>query len=135
MVQFFLCSSPPQFVRALQPPGRRIFLLKRVCYTVRMAAEQMTLLIWESDVTRDGENRAVVTARQPVFAMSTKQAGKVLRCSERVVCKLYRNGILSGYKPGAIAKRSDGRKSNAAIKLDSESVIKYKAAIRSAGVF
>jgi hypothetical protein len=43
-----------------------------------MAAEQMTLLVWESEVSTDGDNRAVVTARRPVFAMDAKQAAKVL---------------------------------------------------------
>lgn len=95
----------------------------------------MTLMIWESNVTTDGNNRAVVTARKPVFAMTTTQAAKVLRCSAWTVAKLYRNGILSGYKPGAVAKRRDGRKSNACIMLDSESVLRYKQACHVEGVF
>ena len=100
-----------------------------------MAAEQMTLLVWESEVKTDGENRAVVTARKPVFAMDAKQAAKVLRCSTRVVARLYRDGVLSGYKAGGSRKRSDGRRSNAKISLDSESVLRYKTAIHQHGVF
>jgi hypothetical protein len=100
-----------------------------------MPAEQLTLLIWESSVKTDGENRAVVTARKPVFAMDTKQAAKILRCSTQVVSRLYRAGILSGYKPGAVVKRRDGKQSNATIRLDSESVLKYKEAIRTQGIF
>jgi hypothetical protein len=96
-------------------------------------AEQ--LLIWESEVTTDGQNRAVVTARKPVFAMTTTQAAKILRCSPWTVSKLYRNGILSGYKPGAVVKRRDGKKSNASIMLDSESVLRYKQACHVEGVF
>jgi hypothetical protein len=103
-----------------------------VCYAVRMAEQ---LLIWESDVSMDGQNRAVVTARKPVFAMDVHQAAKVLRCSTRVVARLYRDGILSGYKAGASKKRRDGKKSNAKISLDSESVLRYKTAIHQHGVF
>jgi hypothetical protein len=106
-----------------------------MCYTGGMATEQLTLLIWESDVKTDGENRAVVTARKPVFSMSTKQAAKILKCPEKTVQKLYQAGILSGCKPGAIHKRTDGRKSNAKITLDSASVLAYKAAIQVSGVF
>ena len=105
-----------------------------MCYNGGMA-EQLTFLIWESDVKTDGDNRAVITARKPVFAMSAKQAAKVLRCSAWTVSKLYRNGILSGYKPGAVMKRRDGKQSNATIMLDSESVLKYKAACHQEGVF
>jgi hypothetical protein len=36
--------------------------------------------------------------------------------------------LIDGYKPGARVKRKDGRASNAALRLDSESVLKYKAA-------
>jgi hypothetical protein len=100
-----------------------------------MAAQQLTLLVWESDVSTDGQNRAVVTARKPVFAMDVAQAAKVLRCSTRVVSRLYREGVLSGYKAGGSRKRADGRKSNAKIALDSDSVLKYKAAITQHGVF
>ena len=100
-----------------------------------MAAEQLTLLIWESEVQTDGENRAVVTARKPVFAMGVSQAAKILRCDTQVVCRLYRAGILAGYKPGAIVRRKDGRSSNAKIRLDSASVLAYKAAVFQDGVF
>lgn len=99
-----------------------------------MAAEQLTLLIWESDVTTDGNNRAVVTARKPVFAMGLAQAAKVLRCSEWTVRMLYKDGILTGYKAGA-RTRKDGKRSNAKVRLDSASVLEYKAAITQAGVF
>jgi excisionase family DNA binding protein len=99
-----------------------------------MGAEQMTLMIWETSVTSHGNNSAVI-ARKPVFAMTTTQAAKVLRCSAWTVAKLYRNGILSGYKPGAVAKRCDGRKSNARIMLDSESVLRYKQSCHVEGVF
>ena len=41
---------------------------------------------------------------------------------------LYRLGLIQGRKPGArVLKRRDGKKSNAALRLDSESVLRYKA--------
>jgi hypothetical protein len=87
----------------------------------------MQLFVWESDVTQAGDGRVVITARKPLSHMSRKQAAKVLGCSEWTVSDLFRLGLLNGYKPGARRKRKDGRASNAALRLDSESVLRYKA--------
>jgi len=104
-----------------------------VCYNPGMA-EQL-LMIWESEVTRSGGNSATLTARKPLFRMTTKQAAKVLGCSEQVVRKLFRLGILSGWKPGACAVRKDGRSSNACVVLDAGSVLAHKEHVHRHGVF
>lgn len=87
---------------------------------------QTQKMIWESEVTPAGDNRAVVTARKPLHRLSCGQAAKLLGCSEWTVRRLFRLGLLSGWKPGAASTRSDGRPSNAALVLDAESVLRYK---------
>jgi hypothetical protein len=89
---------------------------------------QLTLCIWESEVVTAGPGKVTVTARRPLSHMSAKQTAKILGVSEWTVTDLYRKGLIDGYKPGARVKRKDGRASNAALRLDSESVLKYKAA-------
>ena len=99
-------------------------------------AESTQLLIWESNiVTAAGENRAVVTAQRPLFRMSVKQAARVMQCSEGVITKAFRSGKLTGWKPGEIAKRTDGKRSNASIVLDAGSVLAYKESVTQRGVF
>jgi len=78
-------------------------------------------------VVRDGDGAVRIVARKPLSTMSAARAGKVLGCSAWTVRKLFRLGFLKGYKPGAAAKRRDRRASNAALVLDSESVLRYKA--------
>lgn len=89
-------------------------------------AEQLQLLIWESEVTRTAPGSVTLTARRPLSHMSRAQAAKVLGCSEWTVSDLYRAGLLDGYKPGARVPRKDGKASNAALRLDSGSVLEYK---------
>jgi hypothetical protein len=96
---------------------------------------QLTLCIWESEVTPAGEGRAVVTARKPLSRVSTSQAAKILGCTEWTVRKLYRLGLLSGWKPGAARVRKDGQPSNAALVLDAESVLRYKESVTQRGAF
>ena len=88
-------------------------------------AEQLHLLIWESEVVAAGEGRVTVIARRPLSHMSRKQAAKVLGVSEWTVSDLFRLGLLQGYKPGARVRRKDGKASNAALRLDSGSVLLY----------
>jgi hypothetical protein len=91
-------------------------------------AEQLTL-IWESELVSRGDGRMEVVARRPLSHMSRKQAARALGVSEWTVSDLFRLGLLEGYKPGArVLKRRDGKASNAALRLDSESVLRYKAA-------
>jgi hypothetical protein len=90
--------------------------------------EQLTL-IWESELVPRGDGRLEVVARRPLSHMSRRQAARALGVSEWTVSDLFRLGLLEGYKPGArVLQRRDGRASNAALRLDSESVLRYKAA-------
>lgn len=91
-----------------------------------MPAEQLQLLIWESEVTRTKAGSVTLTARRPLSTMTTKQAAKVLACSPWTVQSLYQAGLIEGYKPGARVLRKDGRGSNASIRLDSGSVLEYR---------
>jgi hypothetical protein len=69
-----------------------------------------------------------LVARKPLSEMSVKQTAKVLGVEPWTVTDLYRLGLIAGRKPGArVLKRKDGKKSNAALRLDSESVLRYKA--------
>ena len=96
-------------------------------------AEQLHLLVWESDVTPAGDGKVTLTARRPLSHMNRKQAAKILGVSEWTISDLYRLGLLDGYKPGARRKRTDGKASNAALRLDSQSVLEYKAAREAEG--
>jgi hypothetical protein len=87
---------------------------------------QLSLFVWESEVVTRGPGRVEVVARRPLSHMSRRQAAKVLGVSEWTVSDLFRLGLLAGYKPGARVKRKDGKASNAALRLDSESVLRYK---------
>jgi hypothetical protein len=89
-------------------------------------AEQLTL-IWESELVARGDGRMEVVARRPLSHMSCKQAARALGVSTWTVSNLYQLGLIAGYKPGARVRRKDGRASNASLRLDSESVLRYKA--------
>lgn len=90
-------------------------------------AEQLTL-IWESELVTRGDGRVELVARRPLSEMSVRRAAKVLGVSEWTVTDLYRLGLIDGRKPGArVLRRKDGKRSNAALRLDSESVLRYKA--------
>jgi len=97
-------------------------------------AEQM-LMIWESEVTRHGDNSVTLRAQQPLHRLTTKQAAKLLGTTQWQVQKLYRCGILSGWKPGGLHRRKDGRANNARMVLDAASVLAYKAAVAQRGAF
>ena len=90
------------------------------------AKPEQALFVWESEVSTAGDGRVTITARKPLSHMSRRQAARVLGCSEWTVSDLFRLGFLRGYKPGARVKRRDGKASNAALRLDSESVLRYK---------
>jgi hypothetical protein len=89
-------------------------------------SEQLQLLIWESEVTRTGAGSVTLTARRPLSTMTTAHAGRVLGLGRDRIYDLWQAGLLDGYKPGAIATRKDGRRSNAALRLDSGSVLEYR---------
>lgn len=90
--------------------------------------QQTLCLIWESELVRDGEGSVRVVARKPLCRMTVKAAAKLLGLSEWTVCKLRKEGILKGAKPGAAKKRRDGRASNAKLMLDAESVLLHHEA-------
>ena len=106
-----------------------------MCYAGGMQEEPKQLLIWESEVKSTSEGQAVVTARKPLFRMTVKQAARLLGCDTQTVCKAFRHGKLSGWKPGAVAVRKDGRRSNASLVLDAESVLRYKESVTERGVY
>lgn len=97
--------------------------------------EQLTLCIWETEVTPAGDGRAVITARKPLSRLSVAQAAKMLGCSKDSVWRAWRAGLLTGWKPGARRQRADGRGSNAALVLDAGSVLAYKEAVTQRGMF
>jgi excisionase family DNA binding protein len=88
--------------------------------------KQPQVLIWESEVTRTGPNSVSITAKTPVATMTTRQAATLLGVSRWTVQNLYQAGLLRGFKPGARVRRTDGRASNAALRLDSASVLEYR---------
>ncbi len=93
---------------------------------------QNHLLVWESEVTTTGPGKVEITARQPLAHLSVKQAAKVLGLSAWSVADLFRLGLITGFKPGAKRVRSDGRASNAMLRLNSDSVLEYKRQRESA---
>ena len=95
------------------------------CYTAVMATEQLAL-IWQSEVVTNADKSVTLRAVLPLSHMSRKQAARALGCSEQVVTNLFRVGLLKGYKPGGWRVRSDGRASNAKLRLCSESVLVYR---------
>lgn len=100
-----------------------------------MNAQQLTLCIWETEIQPAGENRAVVVARKPLHRLSVGQAAKMLGCGKDAVWRAFRAGLITGWKPGARSVRRDGRKSNAALVLDAESVMRYKESVTQRGIF
>lgn len=88
-------------------------------------ATKKTLMIWESEVTRTGPESVSITAKRPLDTMTRAQAAKVLGVSPWTVSHLFRGGYITGHKPGARVIRKDGKASNAAVRLDTASVLKY----------
>ena len=91
-----------------------------------MANEQLAL-IWNSEVVREADGVVRLVAKKPMADLKVHQAAAILKVSCWTVRKLFRLGLLKGSKPGAALRRKDKRGSNAALVLDSESVLAYKA--------
>jgi hypothetical protein len=91
-----------------------------------MANKQTQVLIWESVVKSNESGGMTVTALRPVSSISVAQAAQVLGMSRWHVGHLCRAGLISGYKPGAVVVRKDGRRNNATWRLDSGSVLDYR---------
>lgn len=90
------------------------------------------MLLWETEVRSGADGTAQVLARRPVLECDVDRAriylgGKEV-VSRRQVWRLYQLGKITGYKPGAVARRTDGRGSNAKLVLSVESIMRYRAA-------
>jgi len=92
------------------------------------------VLAWNTMVTKAEDGRAIVTAQTPIRDLSVAQAAKILGCTPRTVRRAFRAGLITGSKPGAVHRRSDGRESNATLVLDAASVLNYKELITRRGV-
>lgn len=75
---------------------------------------------------RQPDGSVALRPRAPMSVMSAKRAGEILGLGVDRIYDLYQAGLLEGSKPGAMAVRKDGRRSNAALRLDSASVLEYK---------
>lgn len=89
--------------------------------------EELPLFVWATRVVRRGDGRAELVAVKPQKELSVAEAAQILCVRPRTVRRLWRYGLIGGWKPGAVAARRDGRESNAALVLDAESVLRYKA--------
>lgn len=89
--------------------------------------KQGELFLWESEVSRAGDGKALVTARRLVVECEIDEVRKMLgKVSRSTVYRLARAGLIRGYKPGMVKTRTDGRKSNAKWKFDVASVLAYR---------
>jgi len=89
------------------------------------------ILLWESELSKMPNGRFELVPKKPVKDLSCKQAAKILGVSPWTVADLFRLGLIKGCKPGARRVRSDGKASNAALRLDAESVAAYKAQLQA----
>lgn len=89
--------------------------------------ETLSLFVWATRVVRRGDGRAELVAVKPKKEITVAEASEIMGVSPRVVRRIWKAGLIVGWKPGAIAVRSDGRASNAELKLDAESVLRYKS--------
>ena len=89
-------------------------------------APQQLLLAWDTEVRNNADGSVTLVPGRPLSDMSAKRAAKILGVSVWTIGDLFRLGLLKGSKPGARVKRKDGRGSNAALRLDSGSVLTYK---------
>lgn len=87
----------------------------------------LPLFAWTTRVVRHGDGRAELVAVAPKKEISVAEAGRLLAVTPRTIRRLWQHGLIEGWKPGAIATRSDGRASNATLVLDAESVMRYKS--------
>lgn len=90
-------------------------------------AEELPLFVWATRIIKRGDGRAELVAVRAKKEISVAEAAEILSVRPRTVRRLWKFGLINGWKPGAVAERSDGRDSNAALVLDAESVLRYKA--------
>ena len=93
------------------------------------------LMLWESEIQQAGDGRAVVVAKKPVATCGIERVLIILGMEDTpgsrwTIYNLVRCGVLKAWKPGAVQKRKDGKRSNAKLVFDMESVLLYKESIR-----
>lgn len=97
--------------------------------------DELPLFVWATRVVRLGDGRAELVAVKPKKELTVREAAEILGTTRKVVMRLRKAGFIDGWKPGAIAQRSDGRDSNAALVLDADSVLRYKQRGTQRGLF
>ena len=89
------------------------------------------LLLRETEVRTGADGSAEVIARKPLLECDVDRARVYLGGKEVVardlVYRLFQHCKIEDYKPGALAKRTDGRSINAKVVLYVESLIRYRA--------
>jgi hypothetical protein len=95
--------------------------------------ETLSLFVWATRVVKRGDGRAELVAVKPKKELTVHEAAEILAVRPRTVRRLREFGLIKGWQPGAIAVRKDGRRSNAALVLDAESVLRYKAGAGAKG--
>ena len=78
-----------------------------------------------------GDGSARVVAKKPLVTCGVERVLSILgmentRGAKWTVYRLARLGILIAIKPGAVQARKDGKRSNAKLVFDMESVLVYK---------
>ena len=94
------------------------------------------LLLWDTEVVRRADGVAELRARKPLSTCSIERVLAILgledtRGGRWTVYHLVRTGRLRATKPGAVAKREDGKRSNARLVFDMESVLRYKQGLET----
>ena len=92
---------------------------------VGIMTNQLTFCLWETAVEKAADGSVTLRPRVPLSTMSAAQAARVLGVGRDRVYDIWQAGLLEGTKPGALARRRDGRGSNAALRLDTASVLEY----------
>lgn len=96
---------------------------------------ELPLFVWSTRVIRHGDGRAELVATVPKRDLTVAEAAKLLAVPPGTVRRIWKFGLIDGVKPGAVQTRRDGRASNAALVLDAESVMRYKASLRRMELF
>lgn len=92
---------------------------------MRGDSRQLKFTIWETTVSRGADGHARLEPVAPVATLSVPEAGNLMGLGRDRVRRLYQEGHLEGWKPGGGAIRRDGKASNARLRLDAASVLRY----------
>lgn len=96
-------------------------------------------MLWDTEVVRRADGVAELRARRPLCTCSIERVLAILgledtRGARWTVYNLWKHGKITATKPGAVQKRRDGKRSNARLVFDMESVLRYKEALKSVDV-